>query len=289
MRYRFIQAHAKRWPIKTLCRVLRVTTSGYYAWRKRPNAKRYREEERLRPVIQRLFDDFDGVYGAPRLTMELRAMGYRVNRKRVERLMREMGLRARQTKRFRPVTTIVAEGEPVAPDLLEQDFSASAPDQRWVGDITYIPTSEGFLFLAVVLDLFSRRIVGWSMGDSLETDLVNDAMRMALQGRAPSAGLIFHSDRGCQYTSRSFRKLLKSAGVRQSMSRKGCCYDNAVAESFFHSLKVEWLNGRPLLDRQQTRNRVFQYIEGFYNTHRRHSSLAYHSPADFERLAGLAA
>lgn len=289
MRYRFVQSYADRWPVRVICRVLQVTPSGYYAWRRHPNAPRHREDERLRPIIRRLFENFDGVYGAPRLTPELRAMGHCVNRKRVERLMREMGLQARQTRRFRPITTIVAEGEPVSPDWLQQDFTAAAPNQRWVGDITYVRTNEGFLYLATVLDLFSRRIVGWSMAESLEADLVCDAMRMALRQRRGRPGMVFHSDRGCQYTSRVFRGLLETAGIRQSMSRKGCCYDNAVAESFFHSLKVEWLHGRPLADREHTRNRVFQYIEGFYNRHRRHSSLGYLSPNDYEQRTGVAA
>lgn len=240
-------------------------------------------------MIRGIFDKHRAVYGAPRIAAELRGLGHRINRKRVERLMREMGLQGKQRQRYRPHTTVVEDDAAVSPDLLGQDFTAEQPNQRWVGDITYLETAHGFEYLATVIDLYSRRVVGWALASSLETTIVMEALDMALRQRRPPAGLIFHSDRGCQYTSQAFRSRLCLANIRQSMSRSGCCYDNAVAESFFHSLKVEWLHGNDLRDRITIRSVVFQYIEGYYNRSRRHSSIGYHSPADFERLADDAA
>ena len=218
----------------------------------------------------------------------MRSLGYRINLKRVARLMQELDLQASQKRRYRPVTTVVDPQGPVAPDLLQQDFSAPQPNLRWVGDITYLHTDEGFLYLATVMDLFSRRVVGWSLGASLEAGLAMDALTMAIRQRQPSPGLIFHSDRGCQYTSQAFRSLALQAGIRQSMSRSGCCYDNAAAESFFHSLKVEWIRGKDFADHLAARTEVFRYIEGYYNRIRRHSTLGYLSPADYEAAHGSA-
>jgi len=285
MRYAFIHAHAESWPVTIQCRVLQVTTSGYYAWRARPGASRPDEDDRLCDVIRAVFDEHRGNYGVPRMTEELRFLGHRVNHKRVERLMREMGLRARQRSRFKPATTTVDPDGPVFPDLIQQDFTASEPNLRWVGDITYLQTADGFDYLATVLDLFSRRIVGWALGSDITADLVIEALRMAVRGRRPTPGVIFHSDRGCQYTSAAFRKICEQEGVQQSMGRTGCCYDNAAAETFFHSLKVEWLHGREIMDRQAIRSLVFQYIEAYYNRNRRHSTLGYVSPCDFEHIA----
>lgn len=288
MRYAFIRSHAEQWPIRIQCRVLRVTPSGYYAWVKFPKSRRAEEDDRLSLVVQKIFEDHGGRYGAPRIMHEMRCMGYRINIKRVERLMRELGLQGRQRRRFKPVTTVVDVDGPVAPDLLQQDFSAETPNQRWVGDITYLTTSDGFEYLATVMDLFSRRIVGWAIGSSMEASLVIDAMAMALRDRRPSRGLIFHSDRGCQYTSQAFRDCLSQSGIRQSMSRTGCCYDNAAAESFFHSLKVESIHGCAPADRETVRSEVFRYIEGYYNRIRRHSSIGYMSPESFENSKVLA-
>jgi putative transposase len=203
--------------------------------------------------------------------------------------MREMNLRAKQKGKFRPHTTEVDPDAMISPNLLEQDFTAEAPNQRWVGDITYLETTEGFEYLATVIDLYSRRVVGWACAPSLETTIIMQAMDMALRQRQPAPGLIFHPDRGCQYTSQVFSDRLRLAGIRQSMSKTGCCYDNAVAESFFHSLTVEWIHGHDVRDRAAIRSEVFRYSEGYYNQSRRHSTLGYLSPAECERRAPVAA
>jgi putative transposase len=283
MRYAFIKAHAECWPITVLCRVLRVTTSGYYAWRARRGSSQPDGDDRLCVVIRAVFNEHRGNYGVPRMTRELRFLGHRVNHKRVARLMREMRLQGRQRRRFKPRTTVADPGGPVFPDLIKQEFTASARNQRWVGDITYLQTTDGFDYLATVLDLYSRRIVGWALGSDITASLVVDALTMAIQNRRPDPGVIFHSDRGCQYTSGEFRRACDQASVQQSMGRTGCCYDNAAAETFFHSLKVEWLHGREIMDRQEVRSLVFQYIEAYYNSNRRHATLGYLSPCEFER------
>lgn len=289
MRYRFISANADQWPVAIQCRVLGLRPSGFYAWKRRPNARRHRQDDAFAVMIRRVFEKHHAIYGAPRITEELRALGHRINRKRVERLMREMGLRAKQKDKFKPRTTMVDDTASISPDLIGQDFSAEEPNQRWVGDITYLATSDGFEYLATVIDLYSRRVVGWALSSTLESSIVIEAMDMALRQRQPPPGLIFHSDRGCQYTSQAFRDRLRLAEIRQSMSRSGCCYDNAAAESFFHSLKVEWLHGHDLRDRETVRTEVFCYIEGYYNRSRRHSSIGYLSPVDYERQTGTAA
>jgi len=240
-------------------------------------------------MVRRVFEQHKGNYGAPRITEELRALGHRINRKRVERLMREMGLQAKQRRKFKPQTTVVDADAVFSPDLIQQDFTAKGPNERWVGDITYLETADGFEYLATVIDLYSRLVVGWALAPTLETIVVMRAMDMALRQRQPPEGLIFHSDRGCQYTSQEFRDRLRLASIQQSMSRTGCCYDNAVAESFFHSLKVEWIHGKDIRDRATVRTEVFRYIEGYYNRSRRHSTLGYVSPAEFERRAEAAA
>ena len=283
MRYTFIHAHRAVWPITVQCRVLQVTTSGYYAWTKRPGSRRVDEDDRLTRSIRCVFEAHGGNYGAPRITEELRFLGHRVNRKRVARLMREMGIKGRQTKRFKaPKTTVSDPDGPIFEDLIGQDFSAERPNTRWVGDITYLWTADDWDFLATVIDLYSRRVVGWAMSSVIDAQLVIDALQMAVGQRRPEPGVIFHSDRGCQYTSQAFRDLCLRHGVVQSMGRTGCCYDNAAAESFFHSLKVEWIHGRDLTERQEIRSEVFRYIEGYYNRQRRHSTLGYVSPAEFE-------
>ena len=288
MRYVFVDAHAEVWPITIQCRVLGLTPAGFYAWKQKPMSRRDESDDRLAVMIRQVFEEHHGNYGVPRITEELRAQGHRINGKRVERLMREMGLCAKQRRKFRPRTTTVDGSAMVSPNLLEQDFTAEKPNQRWVGDITYLETSTGFEYLATVIDLYSRRVVGWALSSSLETGIVIQAMDMALRQRRPSSELIFHSDRGCQYTSQIFRDRLRLSHVQQSMSRSGCCYDNAVAESFFHSLKVEWIHGHEIRDRAAIRSAVFQYIEGYYNRSRRHSSINYLSPAEYERRAEVA-
>lgn len=264
MRFRFIAENANRWPVVVMCRVLEVSESGFYEWRAKPPSRRDTEDTRLRPLIRQIFEDYSGIYGSPRITYEVRAFGYHVNEKRVARLMREMGLVAGAPSLF-TVTTDSEHDDPVAENLLQQDFSADAPNQKWVGDITYIATKEGWLYLATVIDLFSRKVVGWAMGDSLETTLVLDALRMAVRERRPDDGLIFHSDRGCQYASKAYRAALAMYDIRQSMSRKGCCYDNAVAESFFHSLKTEWIRRHVFPSRSEAKSSIFSYLTAFYN------------------------
>jgi transposase InsO family protein len=289
VRYRFIVANEHQWPVTIQCRVLGITTGGFYAWKQRPHARRHELDDRYAVMIRSTFEQHHGNYGAPRITEELRALGHRLNRKRVERLMREMGLQAKQKRKFKPCTTVVDADAIISPNLLEQDFTAEAPNQRWVGDITYLETTDGFEYLATVIDLHSRRVVGWALAPSLDTAIVMQAMDMALRQRRPPKGLIFHSDRGCQYTSAAFRDRLRLAEIRQSMSKTGCCYDNAVAESFFHSLKVEWLHGNDIRNRETIRSDVFLYIESYYNRSRRHSTIGYVSPAEFERKATDAA
>jgi putative transposase len=288
MRFIFIQSNVGTWPIRVMCRVLQVVPSSFYAWRKRPHAQRFHEDAKMRPIIHRIFEQTEGNYGSPRMTKELRAMGYRVNEKRIARLMADMGIQARHSKQYKPVTTQVDPSATYSPDLIQQDFTAFGPNRRWVGDITYLAADSGWLYLATVLDLYSRRVVGWAMSRTIDAGLACSALRMAIGQRDITDGLIFHSDRGSQYTSRAFRSLLHTVGIQQSMSRKGCCYDNAVAESFFHSLKVEWLHGRPLANETHVRQRVFHYIEGFYNRVRRHSFIGLVSPADFERQTAAA-
>lgn len=283
MRYQFIDAHARVWPITLMCRVLQVTTSGYYAWKRKPHSYQIRQDEKYGPIVRRIFDANKGCYGAPRITEEMRDLGHRVNEKRVSRLMKEMGLKAVQGRKFKPVTTQADPEGPVFPDLVNQDFTTEKPNKIWVGDITYLETAEGFVYLATVIDLFSRKVVGWAMGDTLEAKLAVDALKMAVRHRWPEAGVIFHSDRGCQYTSQLFRDTCVDYGVRQSMGRTGCCYDNAVAESFFHSMKVEWLHCHEFQSREEVRQVVFEYIESYYNKRRRHSTLGYLSPETFEK------
>jgi len=288
MKYIFIRANAAVWPVRVQCSVLEVTPSGYYAWKKNPLSRRAEKDAKLRPIIQRTFDTYKGIYGSPRITVEVKAQGHRANHKQVERLMQEMGLNARPPKRH-VVTTNSKHGDPIAPDLLQQHFSAEKPNEKWVGDMTYIETGEGWLYLATVLDLYSRKIVGWAFSDSLATPIVSDALAMAVQQRKPTGSLIFHSDRGCQYASATYRTALTLANITPSMSRKGCCYDNAVAESFFHSLKTEWVRGRCYATRATAQLSIFSYIETFYNRVRRHSTINYLSPNDYELQAGIAA
>ena len=263
--------------------MLGVTSGGYYAWKKRPNSRRLVEDDRFSPMIRSIFEQHHGNYGVPRITAELRALGHRINFKRVERLMKEMHLRGKQKCKFRPRTTVTDGEAEFSPNVLEQDFTAEKPNQKWVGDITYLETTTGFEYLATVIDLYSRRIVGYAFSSTLETSIVLQALDMAVRQRQPPPGLIFHSDRGCQYTSQLFRDRLRLTQITQSMSKTGCCYDNAVAESFFHSLKVEWIHGHELRDRESIRSAVFLYIESYYNRVRRHSSLGYLSPMEFER------
>jgi putative transposase len=267
------------YPIAEMCRVLDVSPSGYYAWAKRPACERAALDAALTAQIRAAHAASKGTYGAPRLQVDLAEAGIRVSRKRVARLMRNAGLTG-VTRRKRTITT-VRDGAPQAPDLVKRAFTADKPDMLWVADITYIPTWAGFLYLAVVLDAFSRRIVGWSMATTLHRQVVLDAPDMALWQRQPS-GVIHHSDQGSQYTSIEFGKRCREAGVRPSMGSVGDAYDNAMAESFFATLECELLDRRRFKTQADARIAVFEFIEGFYNPRRRHSSLGYQSPVKFE-------
>jgi putative transposase len=270
-----------------MCRVLKVSTSGYYAWCDRSMSAHAREDVRLTAQIEAIHRCSHGIYGSPRVHRQLRSFDTCVSRKRVARLMRAAGLRGVSRRRFVVTTQRDLRAES-APDLVKRCFSVSAPNRLWVADITYIPTLAGFLFLAIVLDAFSRRVVGWAMADHLRTELVLAALEMAYRQRDP-AGVIHHSDHGCQYTSVAFGRRCRDWGVRPSMGSVGDCFDNAMAESFFASLECECLDQHRFKSRSDAERAVFEYIEGFYNPHRLHSSLQYVSPINFERQAmGLA-
>jgi putative transposase len=280
--FRFIAAVAPAHPVALSCRVLGVSRAGFYAWRERPPAARVQADAELTAVIHRLHAENRGAYGSPRIHAELHAAGRRHGRKRVARLMRQAGLAGCRRRRRRPRTTVADPAAAPAPNLVRRDFTPPAPDRVWVADITYIPTGEGWLYLAAVLDAFSRRVVGWAMADHLRTELVLDALDLALATRRPGAGLIHHSDRGCQYTSLAFGRRLAAAGLVPSMSRVANCWDNAVAESFFATLKGELVDRQPWPTRAAARRAIFDYVEVFYNRRRRHSTLRYLSPAAYE-------
>ncbi|GAB5520960.1 MAG: hypothetical protein RhofKO_38530 [Rhodothermales bacterium] len=286
MRYPFIDAHRDQFSVTTMCRVLKVSTSGYYAWRRRDPASD-EADNRLLEQIEAVFTENHGRYGSPRVHRRLRQQGIRCGQKRIARLMREHGLQARGPRR-RTVTTDSAHRLPVAANVLDRQFDVDTPNARWAADITYIWTGEGWLYLAVVLDLFSRQIVGWSMQQTLERSLVIGALRMALGHRRPGPGLLLHSDRGSQYASGEYQQLLSQVGCTCSMSRKGNCWDNAPVESFFSTLKMELVHAEQFDTRKQARRAVFEFIEVWYNRQRLHSSLGYLSPVDYEaRRAAL--
>ena len=277
-----IRAEKASFPVTIMCNALGVKRGSYYAWERRPNAERERSEDELVVHIRDVFRRSRGTYGSPRVHAELNETGVEVGRHRVARLMREHGLQARRPKRYRN-TTDSEHSLPVAPNLLERRFDAEAPNRVWVADITCLWTHEGWLYLAVVLDLFSRRVVGWAMDDNMRKELALKALGMAIGQRRPAAGLMHHSDRGSQYASAAYRAALDTAGAVCSMSRRGDCYDNAVAESFFSTLEAE-LEGRCRWETlEAARLAVFDYIEAFYNTRRRHSYLGKISPAAYEK------
>lgn len=265
-----------------MCKTLEISRSGFYAWLSRKESEHAREDRRLTKLIRGIYDESRRTYGAPRIHQTLQDRGVRCGRKRVARLMKAAGLKPKTVKKFRVKTTDSGHSNPLSPDLLGRDFTTQRPNLVWVSDITYIPTDEGWLYLASTMDLYSRRIVGWSMSTSLRSTLVVDAMQMAIRSRSPLTGLIHHSDRGVQYTSADFRQLLETHGIQSSMSRTGNCYDNAAKESFFHTLKTELVNHEHYQTRDEARASVFDYIEAFYNRFRIHSTLGYRSPAQFE-------
>jgi putative transposase len=282
-RYGHIQQLAAEHPVRMLCGLLGVSRSGYYEWRDRGPSRRQQEDARLAPQIEAVFIEKRRTYGRVRLTHELRARGQVCGQRRVRRLMRAKGLCARPRRRYRPQTTDSRHDHPIAPNLLAQRPPPSRADTVWVSDLTYLPTTSGWLFLAVVLDLYSRRVVGWAFSHQLNTALALAALRMALVQRRPSPGLLHHSDRGCQYASDAYRAELEAHGLVASMSRAGNPYDNAAMESLYATLKTECLHRLPLASPADTQAHVFDYLEVFYNRERLHSALGYNSPVDFEQ------
>ena len=282
MKYRFMAEHGKEFYVMSMCRVLGVSRSGYYRWRQRPESRQAREDRQLLVRIRAVHQKSRGRYGSPRVHRELKRQGQVCGKNRVARLMRQDGLQSRRRRRFK-VTTRSAAGHPVVPNHLGRQFSVPCLDTVWAGDITYLWTREGWLYLAVLMDLCSRRIVGWACGESLAHELPLSALAMALGQRQPSADLLHHSDRGCQYTCAEYQAQLAQRGIRVSMSRRGDCYDNAVVESFFSTLKAELEGYGNYETRRQAQAELFEYIEVFYNRQRLHSSLAYLTPAEFER------
>jgi putative transposase len=280
--FKLIDAEKANYPISLLCRVLGVSRSGYYGWKDRPPSKRDRENAALTEKIREIHNRSRQIYGYPRVHAELRALGVRCSRKRVARLMRKAGLRGCLRGRKKR-TTYHNKHAVLAADLVKRNFCADAPDKLWTADISYVHTQEGFVYLAFILDVYSRKVVGWSMASHLRTELVVDALEMALCRRKPDAGLIYHTDRGAQYTALSFGKRLEEAGIVRSIGKTGSALDNAISESFVASLKTELLYRYSFLTQEAARTAVFDYIEGFYNRVRRHSSLGYVSPSDYEQ------
>jgi len=281
MKFEFIHTHRTQHHITRMCNLLGVSTSGYYDWRDRPPSPRSDRHARLTEKIRSVHKTSRRIYGSPRVHGQLRDMGEVVGENTVAMLMKRAGIQSKVHKRF-VVTTNSRHSQPVAPNLLKRDFDAKRPNQKWLSDVTGIETREGWLYLATVLDLFSRRIIGWSMSDSNSQYLVADALKMALASRGEVRGAILHSDRGAPYVGSEYQKLLTAHGILCSMSRKGDCWDNAPMESFYHSLKTEWVAFEDYATHDEARSSIFRYIELFYNTSRLHSSLGYKSPMKYE-------
>ena len=281
MKFEFVAKHRVAWPVNLMCEALGVSRSGFYAWLVRPRSRRSREDETLGTHVRQSFVGSDRTYGSRRVWHDVLALGHRCGLHRIERLMREQALRARPRRRGLPKD--LGERSAIADNILDRQFAATAPNQKWVADFTYIWTAEGWLYAAAVLDLYSRRIVGWSMQDSMTSQLAADALMMAVWRRGKPAALLHHSDQGSQYTSEHFQELLKEQGITCSMSRAGEVWDNSAMESFFSSLKTERTARKVYRSREQARADVFDYIERFYNPRRRHSTMGYVSPIDFEK------
>jgi transposase InsO family protein len=282
MRFAFIMEHQREFPVVDLCRVLEVSKSGFYRWLHAPLGKRQLRRDELGREVTRIHKANRGVYGSPRVCAALRQEGRSVSRNTVAEVMRSLGIRARTHRRFRVRTTDSNHAHTIAPNVVGRAFGADGPNRVWLTDITYVPTDEGWLYLAGVLDLYSRKIVGWSMADHMRAELVRDALNMALQARGPGAGLVHHSDRGVQYACEEYRRELDSHGITPSMSRRADCWDNAPKESFWGKLKTELVYLERFATREQARAAIFEYIECFYNRTRLHSSLGYVSPEQFE-------
>jgi putative transposase len=286
VKFAFVRDHRGRWPAAVICRVLRVTRSGFYAWLTRKPSRRQVRQQQLLAKIRVAHAEHRALYGSPRVHRALLIDGELVSRNTVAKLMRHAKIRAKTRRRFVPRTTDSTHAQPVAPNVLARDFSAASADRTWVADITYVPTDEGWLYLAAVLDCFSRKVVGWAMAEHMQVDLVADALRMALAHRRPDGRkLLHHSDRGAQYASDDYQHLLARHGITCSMSGRGDCYDNAMMESFWATLKTELVHHQAYATREQARQSIFEYVEVFYNRRRLHSSLGYVSPESFEAAA----
>ncbi len=282
MKYHFIDHYRSQFGVQKMCQLFVVSRSGFYRWHRGTESKRAAENRLLLDNIRRIYRAVNGRYGSPRITAELHDQGYVCSRPRVARLMRKHAIKARTRRKFK-VTTNARHNYPVAPNLLNQQFHSDAPNRIWVSDLSYIHTLEGWLYLTVVIDLFHRKIIGWSMSNRMLAEQTTiPAFKMALKNCQPPAGLMFHSDQGIQYACDQFVALLKQSEVIQSMSGSGNCYDNAVAESFFHSLKTELVHHELYRTRDEARRSLFEYLEGFYNRTRKHSTLGYKSPAEYE-------
>lgn len=288
MKFGFVAKHRGIWPVEVQCEALGVSRSGFYAWCERPLSRRARTDAELLQTIRVSFTASDATYGVRRMLPDVRAAGHVCGRSRVTRLMRTAGLRARPRRRAKPTDAGERLLHHVAPNALDRVFTAMAPNQKWVADFTYVWTHEGWLYVAAVLDLFSRRVVGWAMQASMTSQLVTDALLMAVWRRGPRGAMLHHSDQGSQYTSEAFQRLLADLGITCSMSRAGNVWDNAVMESFFSTLKIERCHRQPYATRDAARADIFHYIERFYNLTRRHSSLGNQSPIDFERRPQVA-
>ena len=286
MRYAWIKQPRDSFPIRTMCRILNVSTSGFYDSLDVKPSQRALRSKSIKAHVLDVYKSSHGIYGSAKISQEMRNSPERETacRNTVAKAMREMGLKSCVSKKFRPTTTVADPSRQAATNSLNQEFKADGPNQKWVADITYLPTSTGWIYLAVVLDLYSRKVVGWAISNSLQTTLITEALRQAIERRRPATNkLLHHSDRGCQYTSEAFQGLLKTMQITCSMSRTGCCYDNAVAERFFWSLKHEWTNYQTYRDLEEAKRSVFKYIELFYNPIRLHQTLNYLSPEEFER------
>jgi putative transposase len=283
-RFHFIDQHRGAYPVACLAQTLGVSRSGFYEWRERPISERCRRREHLAEQVRETFAEHQGIYGSRKITEELIDRDVEVCRNTVAGLMRQMNLRSKvQRRRSFTLTTDSNHAEPIAPNLLKRDFTATAPNEKWVADITYVPTDEGWAYMAAVMDLFSRRIVGWAVGDSLDTSLVLEALDRAIETRRPQPGaLTHHSDRGCQYASGDHRARLAESGIECSMSRRGDCWDNACMERFMNSYKNEWVNHRRYANVEEAHHSTFEYIEMYYNRKRRHQTLGYLTPAEYE-------
>lgn len=286
MKYAWIKDQRDNFPIRVMCRVLGVSKSGYYGWLDRPESKRAHRSRQIRNAVKQVYTDSGQVYGSYKVAEELQKNDQLESacRNTVARAMHEMGLKSRVSRRFKPTTTKSDPDKQPAANVLDQRFQAEAPDQKWAADITYLPTVSGWVYLAIVMDLFSRKIVGWQMSNRLTTPIVTDALKKSIESRRPESGtLLHHSDRGCQYTSDAFQNILRTMNITCSMSRTGCCYDNAVVERFFWSLKHEWTKHQQYENLEEARLSVFKYIETFYNSKRIHQTLGYQTPDEFER------